>query len=93
MHETSTGGLGRRGILALGLALPAAAVAGGARARTERPAQATNGGRRRLGNLEVSSVGLGVQNMQPDLPNDDSAAEPEMINIIRTAHRPRRYVL
>jgi aryl-alcohol dehydrogenase-like predicted oxidoreductase len=85
MHETSTGGLGRRGILALGLALPAAAVAGGARARTERPAQATNGGRRRLGNLEVSSVGLGVQNMsrtyQTTIPH-----RPEMINIIRSAH-------
>ncbi|UKL12502.1 aldo/keto reductase [Pseudomonas savastanoi pv. savastanoi] len=41
-------------------------------------------GRRRLGGLEVSSVGLGVQNMsrtyQTTIPN-----RPEMINIIRTA--------
>ncbi|WP_298577007.1 aldo/keto reductase [uncultured Luteimonas sp.] len=41
-------------------------------------------GRRRLGNLEVSSVGLGVQNMsrtyQTTIPH-----RPEMINIIRTA--------
>jgi aryl-alcohol dehydrogenase-like predicted oxidoreductase len=41
-------------------------------------------GRRRLGSLEVSSVGLGVQNMsrtyQTTIPN-----RPEMINIIRTA--------
>jgi aryl-alcohol dehydrogenase-like predicted oxidoreductase len=41
-------------------------------------------GRRRLGKLEVSSVGLGVQNMsrtyQTTVPH-----RPEMINIIRTA--------
>lgn len=41
-------------------------------------------GRRRLGSLEVSSVGIGVQNMsrtyQTTIPN-----RPEMINIIRTA--------
>lgn len=41
-------------------------------------------GRRHLGSLEVSSVGLGVQNMsrtyQTTIPN-----RPEMINIIRTA--------
>ncbi|MEX6674447.1 aldo/keto reductase [Pseudomonas sp. W2Oct36] len=42
-------------------------------------------GRRKLGSLEVSSIGLGVQNMsrtyQTTIPN-----RPEMINIIRTAH-------
>ena len=41
-------------------------------------------GRRKLGSLEVSSVGLGVQNMsrtyQTTVPH-----RPEMINIIRTA--------
>ena len=41
-------------------------------------------GRRKLGSLEVSSVGLGVQNMsrtyQTTIPT-----RPEMINIIRTA--------
>jgi len=41
-------------------------------------------GRRRLGSLEVSSVGLGVQNMsrtyQTTIPN-----RPEMLNIVRTA--------
>lgn len=41
--------------------------------------------RRKLGTLEVSSVGLGVQNMgrtyQTTIPS-----RPEMINIIRTAH-------
>jgi aryl-alcohol dehydrogenase-like predicted oxidoreductase len=42
-------------------------------------------GRRKLGTLEVSSVGLGVQNMgrtyQTTIPS-----RPEMINIIRAAH-------
>src|SRR5687767_9569680 len=42
-------------------------------------------GRRRLGKLEVSSVGLGVQNMSrtyhTTVPN-----RPEMINIIRAAY-------
>jgi aryl-alcohol dehydrogenase-like predicted oxidoreductase len=42
-------------------------------------------GRRKLGSLEVSSVGLGVQNMhrtyQTTVPH-----RPEMINIIRTAY-------
>jgi aryl-alcohol dehydrogenase-like predicted oxidoreductase len=45
---------------------------------------ATVSGRRKLGVLEVSSVGLGVQNMhrtyQTTIPN-----RPEMLNIIRTA--------
>ena len=45
---------------------------------------ATVSGRRKLGALEVSSVGLGVQNMhrtyQTTIPS-----RPEMLNIIRTA--------
>jgi aryl-alcohol dehydrogenase-like predicted oxidoreductase len=73
-------GVGRRDLLALGLALPAAAAAVGAKAQTK----AASGSRRRLGTLEVSSVGLGVQNMsrtyQTTVPY-----RPEMINIIRTA--------
>ncbi len=47
-------------------------------------AQAALNGRRKLGSLEVSSIGLGVQNMsrtyQQTIPT-----RPEMINIIRTA--------
>jgi aryl-alcohol dehydrogenase-like predicted oxidoreductase len=86
MHETTTGGVGRRDLLALGLALPAAAAAAGnAQARAGRSAGTTSGARRRLGDLEVSSVGLGVQNMsrtyQTTVPY-----RPEMINIIRSAH-------
>jgi aryl-alcohol dehydrogenase-like predicted oxidoreductase len=41
-------------------------------------------GRRKLGTLEVSSVGLGVQNM-PRKYTTEVPSRPEMINIIRTA--------
>jgi aryl-alcohol dehydrogenase-like predicted oxidoreductase len=85
MHESMTRGVGRRDLLALGLAAPAMAAAGRAQARAETPAKAADGARRRLGKLEVSSVGLGVQNMsrtyQTTVPY-----RPEMINIIRTAY-------
>ena len=51
---------------------------------TPATGSATLSGRRKLGTLEVSSVGLGVQNMhrtyQTTIPH-----RPEMINIIRTA--------
>ncbi len=82
--------LGRRSFLLSG-ALAATPLLGGAATRV--PAQeakrssapAPNAtGRRRLGSLEVSSVGLGVQNMsrtyQTTIPS-----RPEMLNIIRTA--------
>lgn len=52
---------------------------------TQSPLDFSLNGRRRLGSLEVSSVGLGVQNMsrtyQTTIPT-----RPEMINIIRTAY-------
>ncbi|RZJ40843.1 MAG: aldo/keto reductase [Brevundimonas sp.] len=75
----------RRGLLlsAGGLAaLPL--LAGGSRAHSQTPAAALATGRRRLGSLEVSAVGIGVQNMsrtyQTTIPY-----RPEMLNIIRTA--------
>jgi aryl-alcohol dehydrogenase-like predicted oxidoreductase len=76
---------GRRDLFALGLALPAAAAmgapAGAQSALRSQPAP----GRRRLGTLEVSSIGLGVQNMtrtyQTTVPY-----RPEMLNIIRSAY-------
>lgn len=75
----------RRGLLlsAGGLAaLPL--LAGGASAHGQAPAAALATGRRRLGSLEVSAVGIGVQNMsrtyQTTIPY-----RPEMLNIIRTA--------
>jgi aryl-alcohol dehydrogenase-like predicted oxidoreductase len=87
-------GLQRRGfLLAAGAAagLAAAPFVGGfaapAAAQTASGGAAAAGasGRRKLGTLEVSSVGLGVQNMsrtyQQTIPT-----RPEMINIIRTAY-------
>ncbi len=69
---------------ASGVAVGSAGLLGNANAQ----AQARTGpltSRRKLGPLEVSSIGLGVQNMartyQTTIP-----ARPEMINIIRTAY-------
>jgi len=87
MHDNSTtGGVGRRDLLALGLGLPAAAAALGATpAQAAAAAETTLTARRRLGGLDVSSIGLGVQNMsrtyQTTIPS-----RPEMLNIIRAAH-------
>ncbi|MBB5696190.1 aryl-alcohol dehydrogenase-like predicted oxidoreductase [Roseomonas pecuniae] len=66
-------------------AMPTPGFAQGAGSATGRTDGAVRvGGRRRLGTLEVSSIGLGVQNMsrtyQTTIPS-----RPEMINIIRTA--------
>ncbi len=83
--------LGRRSFLASAGALAAVPLLGGAApgsaAQAPVPGRSTAPsaiGRRRLGSLEVSSVGLGVQNMsrtyQTTIPT-----RPEMINIIRTA--------
>ncbi len=84
-------GLGRRSFLLSAGALAAAPLLGGAAiqapakqaARSSAPAPNATG-RRRLGSLEVSSVGLGVQNMsrtyQTTIPT-----RREMLNIIRTA--------
>ena len=68
------------------LASAATALAGIASASDgEMPCRRNSTGRRKLGALEVSSIGLGVQNMsrtyQTTIPS-----RPEMINIIRTAH-------
>lgn len=69
---------------ASGAALGGTALLGHANAEAQtRAGQLT--GRRKLGPLEVSSIGLGVQNMartyQTTIP-----ARPEMINILRTAY-------
>lgn len=69
---------------ASGVAVGGTALLGQANAQTlARAGQLT--GRRKLGQLEVSSIGLGVQNMartyQTTIP-----ARPEMIDIIRTAY-------
>ncbi len=53
--------IGRRDLVALGLAA-AAIVAAPARGHADQ-GTASSAARRRLGGLEVSSIGLGVQNM------------------------------
>lgn len=69
-----------------GTSFPASAQQGaqGVGGGSQAPGAATVMGRRKLGSLEVSSVGLGVQNMhrtyQTTIPS-----RPEMPNIIRTA--------
>lgn len=88
MQETNTtGGLGRRELLGAGLVLPAmtATSAAAAPGPVRQTTQLARPERRRLGALEVSSIGLGVQNMtrtyQTTIPT-----RPEMINIIRAAY-------
>jgi len=86
---------GRRRLLGSGVALAAASLmsgtalaqagrSGGAATSAGAPQGATLSARRKLGSLEVSSVGLGVQNMsrtyQTTIPH-----RPEMIDIIRAA--------
>ncbi|ALG75308.1 aldo/keto reductase [Azospirillum thiophilum] len=90
--EKPQGSVGRRDILMVGGGLTLAPLLAGASstafAQSANSAAPQTGGsknRRKLGSLEVSSVGLGVQNMhrtyQTIVPS-----RPEMINIIRTAY-------
>ena len=83
--------IGRRSFLLSAGSLAAAPFLGGIATQafaettgSSRPPASEAIGRRRLGSLEVSSIGLGVQNMsrtyQTTIPR-----RPEMINIIRTA--------
>ena len=87
---------GRRNVLVAGLGLAAASMVAGCApiqavatqtqtgTGANSPQQSIVQGRRRLGSLEVSSVGLGVQNMsrtyQTTIPT-----RTEMLNIIRAA--------
>jgi aryl-alcohol dehydrogenase-like predicted oxidoreductase len=75
--------VGRRGFLASGLGLAAAAVLPGAAHGSERLAIAPPG-RRRLGALEVSSLGLGCMSMAPGTYNPPPDRQ-EMIALIRAA--------
>ena len=89
MNTNEDRGLGRRDFL-LSSSRPGRSAPAGrscpARRRADGATTATRTapGRRKLGSLEVSSIGLGVQNMhrtyQQTIPT-----RPEMINIIRTA--------
>jgi aryl-alcohol dehydrogenase-like predicted oxidoreductase len=87
--ETEKNGINRRNFMGLGLALAATSVlaptgAAESGVRETRSADWKPIGRRNLGKLEVSAVGLGVQNTtrryETTVPD-----RSEMINIIRTA--------
>jgi aryl-alcohol dehydrogenase-like predicted oxidoreductase len=90
MTTEENNGLGRRDFLLSAASVAAVPLLAGfvqpaaAQSSSRTAASAEMSGRRKLGALEVSSVGLGVQNMhrtyQSTIP-----ARPEMINIIRTA--------
>lgn len=89
MADKPQTGIGRRGVLAAAGALALApAFAGDAAAAQRRPARASGPakapGRRRLGKLEVSSIGLGVQNNSRKYTTE-TPYRPEQIAMIRTA--------
>lgn len=75
-----------RGVVA-GAGLAVASLAGGAEAQKKETVKnaATKPGHRRLGKLEVSAVGMGVQNMHRRYETT-VPYRPEMINILRAAH-------
>ncbi|MCC7371994.1 MAG: aldo/keto reductase [Chloroflexi bacterium] len=96
MATQHTHGIGRRSFLLsagslaavpmLGnLATPAARQAHAQAPGSTRQAAAEVTGRRKLGSLEVSSIGLGVQNMSRKYEMT-VPYRPEMINIIRAAY-------
>ena len=80
-------GLDRRSFLGVTGAVAVATMAGGLStpAAADQTTQAQVDGRRKLGSLEVSSVGLGVQNMSRSYETL-VPYRPEMINIIRAAY-------
>jgi hypothetical protein len=80
-------GLDRRSFLGISGAIAAATITGSlsAPAEAQQSTQAKVSGRRKLGSLEVSSVGLGVQNMSRKYETT-VPYRPEMINIIRAAY-------
>jgi aryl-alcohol dehydrogenase-like predicted oxidoreductase len=77
--------LGAAGLMAAAPILQASASPAAAQTASSSNASANGIGRRTLGKLEVSSIGIGVQNMsrtyQTTIPS-----RPEMIGIIRAAH-------
>ena len=81
------GSLNRRSFLGVTGAVAVATIASGlsAPAAADPTTQAHVSGRRKLGSLEVSSVGLGVQNMSRKYETT-VPYRPEMINIIRAAY-------
>ncbi|CAG0987659.1 MAG: aldo/keto reductase [Rhizobiaceae bacterium] len=90
MTDKKMNTIGRRTFLgaSAGVAAAAAFAVAAMPATAQTQGATTNpsvSGRRRLGNLEVSSVGLGVQNMHRRYETL-VPYRPEMLNIIRTAY-------
>ena len=84
MNDRTTTQMSRRGLLGIaGMGFAATVVTGSASGAA--PPAVVVGNQRKLGSLEVSSVGLGVQNMhrtyQTTIPS-----RPEMLRIIRAAY-------
>lgn len=92
-HEDDTAQPGRRRLLGAGIALAAASLLPGASAQAQNPGTAGAGilppspplGRRMLGSLEVSAIGMGVQNMHRKYTTE-VPCRPEMIRILRAAY-------
>jgi aryl-alcohol dehydrogenase-like predicted oxidoreductase len=88
MAEERRFAMGRRGFLGAAGSLAAAPMLSGmvsqASGQTAGSGAARVSGRRKLGALEVSSIGIGVQNMSRTY-HTTIPTRPEMINIIRTA--------
>ncbi len=87
-NEKSKCSMERRDFVALGLGMTVGAmVPGTAFGQTPTTASASNSdlGKRRLGKLEVSSIGLGVQNMARKYETT-VPYRPEMIALIRAAY-------
>jgi aryl-alcohol dehydrogenase-like predicted oxidoreductase len=92
MSKDGISTLGRRSFLGVAATMASAPILAGATSQALAQADDADsakaplsGERRKLGTLEVSSIGLGVQNMartyQTTIPS-----RPEMISIIRAAH-------
>ena len=92
VEENGPNSLNRRQMLGAGIGLAAASVLPRVAARAQNqnatgaatPPQTVPIGRRRLGTLEVSSLGLGVQNMHRKYTTE-VPYRPEMLAIIRAA--------
>lgn len=90
MNDEHKPRIGRRALLGAAGGLVAVPLlgSGAGRASAQMPGRttaATVTGRRRLGKLEVSSIGLGVQNMSRKYTTE-IPYRPEMISLIRTAY-------
>ncbi len=89
MENGTNKGIGRRSLLlSVGATAAMPMLAGEAAAaarRKPRPGAHAGSGRRKLGNLEVSSIGLGVQNNSRKYTTE-VPYRPEQVALIRSAY-------